>query len=200
MSCWQAFILLLFGCWSCPCLALECVIPLVGRGAGRPAAVQVHHHQSCPHYRSCIMQHDSKTPFNAVMASEPGLQVLSRLSGRDLLCLASTCHLCKEAVSYAILPKAKDVSEAQESAPIPCRFTLADLAALLEPLRGSGQVSLGQACQSFGACDFASHESRPIHMRFRSHLLGFTYTKHNRFPRKLTMGSEVAGCACDPMT
>lgn len=93
------------------------------------------------------MQHDSRTPFNAVMASEAGLQVLRRLSGQDLLCLASTCYLCQEAVSFAILPKAKDISEAQESAPISCRLTLGDLAALLEPIRGPAQVAPGQACQ-----------------------------------------------------
>lgn len=95
------------------------------------------------------MQHDNRTPFNAVITSEPGLQILSRLSGQDLLCLASTCHCCKDAVSSAILPKAKlkDVSEAQESAPISCRLTLADLAALLEPIRGPAQVAPGQACQ-----------------------------------------------------
>ena len=93
------------------------------------------------------MQHGSKSSFNAIMASETGLQVLSHLSGPDLLCLASTCQFCNEAVSFAILPKAKDVSGAQESAPISCRFTLADLAALLEPFRGPDQVSPRQACQ-----------------------------------------------------
>ena len=94
-----------------------------------------------------MVQQGSKLSFNAIVASEPGLLVLSHLSVPDLLCLASTCQFCNEAVSFAILPKAKDVSEAQESAPISCRFTLADLAALLKPLRGSDQVSPRQACR-----------------------------------------------------
>ena len=75
------------------------------------------------------MQHGRKGSFKAVLTSVP--QVLSQLKPRDLLCLASTSHCCKEAVTFAVIEKALDVSMGQESAPISCRFTLADLAALL---------------------------------------------------------------------
>ena len=137
--------------YCCCLLSLPRFRMFTSPGLKRTAAVQCciaqfWYQQSCPR-GSCMMQHGSKTSFNAFLASEPGLHVLCRLSEQDLLRLASTCHFCKDAVSFATLPKAKDVSEAQESAPIPCRFTLADLAALLEPLRGPAQVSLGQACR-----------------------------------------------------
>lgn len=83
-----------------------------------------------------MQQHDSKTCINAVLQSRPGLQVLSHLGVQDLRCLASTCHTVKEAVTLAILPKAEDVTEAQENTPIACRFTLADVVALLESFEG----------------------------------------------------------------
>lgn len=91
-----------------------------------------------------MQQRGSKTSFNAVLQSQPGLQVLSHLGVQDLRCLASTCHSLKEAVTLAILPIAKDVTEAQESIPIACCFTLADVAALLESVKGPAPTL---ACQ-----------------------------------------------------
>lgn len=61
---------------------------------------------------------------------------MSLLCVQDLRCLASTCHSLKEAVTLAIVPKAEDVTDAQESTPIACRFTLADVRALLESVEG----------------------------------------------------------------
>lgn len=90
-----------------------------------------------------MQQHGSKTSFNAVLQSQAGLQVLSYLGVQDLRCLASTCHCLKEAVTLAILPTVKDVTEAQESTPIACRFTLADVAALLESVKGPAATLAG---------------------------------------------------------
>lgn len=91
-----------------------------------------------------MQQHGSRTSFSAVLQSQPGLQVLSHLGVQDLRCLAYTCHSLKEAVTLAILPTAKDVTEAQESTPIACRFTLPDVAALLDSVKGPAPAL---ACQ-----------------------------------------------------
>ena len=79
------------------------------------------------------MRLGSNTAFTDVLKVLP-LHILSHLKPRELLCLASTCICCKDAVTLAIYPKAQDVSEGQEFPAICCCLNLADVAALLETL------------------------------------------------------------------
>ena len=62
------------------------------------------------------------------------VEIFRYLSRRDLLALAFTCQMCRDGVAHAMVPKAQDISEGLETTPVRCRFALADLPGLLEPL------------------------------------------------------------------
>ena len=66
-----------------------------------------------------------------VMSARPAEFTLGLLSKSELLNLACTSEACKKAVSVAVFPQTRDVSDGRESSPVPCLLTLSDLARLI---------------------------------------------------------------------
>lgn len=74
----------------------------------------------------------------SVLHARPAQQIIDLLSNEDLVRLSSTSQLCRDAIFYAVVPKAQDISQGLESSAIPCTLTLVELSRVIRSRVATG--------------------------------------------------------------